>query len=220
MLQYLLFTVYIEKTIQKLQKTARKLHFEQFFISFCYDIDKGKEMLIMKKLNPIIQFIIGFFSIMLLWGIGALVNTYTVDMWLDENIDTGNLILSCIVPMVVIILIPIMLLVFTVISKRKSLKIMYISALIATALPVLSSAFSMLFSNDGNILSWIYYFTIGLILYPFGRMAFEVYDGVDSFYWVYKDAFIEDSTIIGFLVVAIVVSIVLYRVIKVKTKCE
>ena len=174
----------------------------------------------MKKLNPIIQFIIGFFSIMLLWGIGALVNTYTVDMWLDENIDTGNLILSCIVPMVVIILIPIMLLVFTVISKRKSLKIMYISALIATALPVLSSAFSMLFSNDGNILSWIYYFTIGLILYPFGRMAFEVYDGVDSFYWVYKDAFIEDSTIIGFLVVAIVVSIVLYRVIKVKTKCE
>ena len=220
MLQYLLFTVYIEKTIQKLQKTARKLHFEQFFISFCYYIDKGKEMLIMKKLNPIIQFIIGFFSIMLLWGIGALVNTYTVDMWLDENIDTGNLILSCIVPMVVIILIPIMLLVFTVISKRKSLKIMYISALIATALPVLSSAFSILFSNDGNILSWIYYFTIGLILYPFGRMAFEVYDGVDSFYWVYKDAFIEDSTIIGFLVVAIVVSIVLYRVIKVKTKCE
>ena len=174
----------------------------------------------MKKLNPIIQFIIGFFSIMLFWGIGALVNTYTVDMWLDENIDTGNLLLSCIVPMVVIILIPIILLVFTVISKRKSLKVMYISALTATALPVLSSAFSMLFSNDGNILSWIYYFTIGLILYPFGRMAFEVYDGVDSFYWVYKDAFIEDSTIIAFLLIAAVISIILYKKIKPKKEVE
>ena len=48
----------------------------------------------MKKLNPVIQFIIGFFSIMLLWGIGALVNTYTVDMWLSENIDTENLLFS------------------------------------------------------------------------------------------------------------------------------
>ena len=174
----------------------------------------------MKKLNPIIQFIIGFFSIMVLWGIGALVNTYTVDMWLSENIDTENLILSCIVPMVVIILIPIMLLVFTVISKRKSLKIMYISALIATALPVLSSAFSILFSNDGNILSWIYYFTIGLILYPFGRMAFEVYHGVDSFFYVYLDSFLERSTIIGFLVVAIIISIILYKKIKPKKEVE
>ncbi len=170
----------------------------------------------MKKLNPYIQFIIGFFSIMLLWGIGALFNTYTVDMWLDDNIDTENLIFSCIVPMVVIILIPIILLVFTIISKRKSLKVMYISALTATALPVLSSMFSMLFSNDGNILSWIFGLTIGIILYPFGRMAFEVYDGVSSFYWVYKDSFMEDSTIIVFLVVAMIISLVLYKKIKPK----
>ena len=56
MLQYLLFTVYIEKTIQKLQKTARKLHFEQFFISFCYDIDKERGMENMKeKDNQLIE---------------------------------------------------------------------------------------------------------------------------------------------------------------------
>ena len=56
MLQYLLFTVYIEKTIQKLQKTARKLHFEQFFISFCYYIDKERGMENMKeKDNQLIE---------------------------------------------------------------------------------------------------------------------------------------------------------------------
>lgn len=165
----------------------------------------------MKKLNPVIQFIIGFFSIMLLWGIGALVNTYTVDMWL---IDTGNLISSCKVSMAVVILIPVLLIIITVISKRKSLEVMYASALTATALPVLSSVFSMLFSDDGNILTWIFAFTIGLVLYPFGRMAFEVFNGVKSFYWVYKDAFIEDSTIIVFLVVAIIISLILYKKIK------
>lgn len=165
----------------------------------------------MKKLNPVIQFIIGFFSIMLLWGIGALVNTYTVDMWL---IDTGNLISSCKVSMAVVILIPALLIIITVISKRKSLEVMYVSALTATALPVLSSVFSMLFSDDGNILTWIFAFTIGLVLYPFGRMAFEVFNGVKSFYWVYKDAFIEDSTIIVFLVVAIIISLILYKKIK------
>lgn len=165
----------------------------------------------MKKVNPVIQFIIGFFSIMLLWGIGALVNTYTADMWF---IDTENLIFSCIVSMAVVILIPALLIIITVISKRKSLEVMYVSALTATALPVLSSVFSMLFSDDGNILTWIFAFTIGLVLYPFGRMAFEVFNGVQSFYWVYKDAFIEDSTIIVFLVVAIIISLILYKKIK------
>lgn len=170
----------------------------------------------MKKLNPYIQFVIGFFSIMLLWGIGALANTYTVDMWLHDNIDTENLIFSCIVPMVTAVIIPVLLLAFSIICKRKSLKVMYISALIATSLPVFSSIFSMLFSNDGNILSWIFGLTIGLILYPFGRMAFELFDGVNSFYSVYLDSWIEDSTIIVFFVAAIVISLVLYKKIKVK----
>ncbi len=174
----------------------------------------------MKKLNPIIQFIIGFFSIMLLWGIGALVNTYTVDMWLSENIDTENLLFSCIVPFVTAILIPLVLLAFTIICKRKSLKVMYISALSATAIPIFASIISAIFSNDGSILTWIVGFTIGLVLYPFGRMAFELFDGVNSFYFVYLDSFIENSTIIVFFVVAIIISLVLYKKIKAKKSVE
>ena len=168
----------------------------------------------MKKLNPVIQFIIGFFSIMLLWGIGALVNTYTVDMWLSENMDTENLIFSCIVPMATVILIPTLLIMFTVFCKRKSLKVMYISALIATILPVFSCILSMIFSNDGNILSWIFGFTIGLILYPFGRMAYALFDGVNSFFYVYLGSWVDDSTIIVFLVIAIILSLILYKKIK------
>ena len=133
-----------------------------------------------------------------------------------KKIDTDELIFSCIVPMITVILIPVVLLAFTIICKRKSLKVMYISALVATALPVLSSIISAIFSNDGNILTWIVGLTIGLVLYPFGRMAFELFDGVNSFYFVYLDSWIENSTIIGFFIVAIVLSLVLYKVIKVK----
>ena len=170
----------------------------------------------MKKLNPVIQFIIGFFSIMLLWGIGALFNTYSVDIWCSENIDTEELIFSCIVPFVTAILIPLVLLAFTIICKRKALKVMYISALSATAIPIFASIISAIFSNDGSILTWIVGFTIGLVLYPFGRMAFELFDGVNSFYFVYLDSFIENSTIIVFFVVAIIISLILYKKIKAK----
>lgn len=170
----------------------------------------------MKKLNPYIQFIIGFFSIMLLWGIGALFNTYSVDIWCSKNIDTDELIFSCIVPMITVILIPVVLLAFTIICKRKSLKIMYISALSATAIPVLASIISSIFSNDGSILTWIVGLTIGLVLYPFGRMAYELFDGVSSFYYVYLGGFLDRSTIIGFLVVAIIMSLILYKSIKPK----
>ena len=170
----------------------------------------------MKKLNPYIQFVIGFFSIMLLWGIGALFNTYSVDTWCYENIDTEELMFSCIVPMVTAILIPIVLLIFTVICKRKSLKVMYISALSAVSIPVFASIISAIFSNDGNILTWIVGLTIGLVLYTFGRMAFELFDGENSFYFVYLDSWIENSTIIVFLVVAIIISLILYKKIKAK----
>ena len=170
----------------------------------------------MKKLNPYIQFVIGFFSIMMLWGLGALFNTYSVDIWCSEKIDTDELIFSCIVPMITVILIPIVLLIFTIICKRKSLKVMYISALSSTAIPIFASIISAIFSNDGNILTWIVGLTIGLVLYPFGRIAYELFDGVNSFYFVYLDSWIDDSTIIGFFIVAIVLSLVLYKVIKVK----
>ncbi len=174
----------------------------------------------MKKLNPVIQFVIGFFSIMMLWGIGALFNTYSVDIWCSENIDTDELIFSCVVPMITVILIPVVLLAFTIICKRKSLKVMYISALIATILPVFSCVISMIFSNDGNILTWIVGLTIGLVLYPFGRMAFEVFDGVNSFGFVYLDCFIDADTTIGFFVVTIIISLVLCKVIKPKKSVE
>ncbi len=174
----------------------------------------------MKKLNPFLQFVIGFFSIMLLWGIGALFNIPSIDNWCYENIDTEEIIFSCIVPMITVILIPIVLFIFTIICKRKSLKVMYISALSAMAIPVFASIISAIFSNDGNILTWIVGLTIGLVLYPFGRIAYELFDGVNSFFFVYLDSWVDDSTIIGFLVVVMIISLVLYKKIKAKKSVE
>ncbi len=174
----------------------------------------------MKKLNPFLQFVIGFFSIMLLWGIGALFNIPFIDNWCYENIDTEEIIFSCIVPMITVILIPIVLFIITIICKRKSLKVMYISALSAMAIPVFASIISAICSNDGSILTWIVGLTIGLVLYPFGRMAYELFDGVNSFYFVYLDSWIDNSTIIGFLVVVMIISLVLYKKIKAKKSVE
>ncbi|MBE6800623.1 MAG: hypothetical protein E7529_05415 [Ruminococcaceae bacterium] len=170
----------------------------------------------MRKVNPYIQFVIGFFSIMMLWMIGGLFSADFMFDWCCENIDTDELVFSCIIPMITVILIPVVLLAFTIICKRKSLKVMYISALSATAIPVLASIISAIFSNDGNILTWIVGLTIGLILYPFGRIAYELFDGVNSFYFVYLDSWIDNSTIIVLLVVAIIISLILYKSIKPK----
>jgi len=170
----------------------------------------------MRKVNPYIQFVIGFFSIMMLWMIGGLFSADFMFDWCCENIDTDELVFSCIIPMITVILIPVVLLAFTIICKRKSLKVMYISALSATAIPVLASIISAIFSNDGNILTWIVGLTIGLILYPFGRIAYGLFDGVNSFYFVYLDSWIDNSTIIVLLVVAIIISLILYKSIKPK----
>lgn len=166
----------------------------------------------MNKKKSIIQFLVGFTPIFLLWCIGA----YTYMSHFDNfNIDPNHSPYYLVVPVIAVILIPFFLLIFAIVCKRKSLNHMYIGALLATGLPVLASILSPVFSDDGNILSWIYAFTIGLVLYPFGRVAFETFQGISGFYFTFTEQkFIEEETINFVLVAAIIISAILFKVIK------
>lgn len=163
----------------------------------------------MKKTNQIIQFLVGSLSILLLWCVGGFANMayFNYDMPVYTPIAS----------LVAVALIAVLLFVFTFVCKYKSFNAMYIGAVIATALPVLSYFLSSIFSDDGNILSWIFAFTLGIVLYPFSRLAHETFDGISSFYFCFVDErFIEPQSIAFKLTIAIIISVILYLIIKPK----
>ena len=163
----------------------------------------------MKKINSKIQFFIGAISILLLWCIGGFANI----AYLNYDIPVYTHIVS----LAAVALIVVLLFVFTFVCKYKSLNAMYMGAVIATTLPVLSNFLSSIFSNGGNILSWIFAFTLGIVLYPFGRLAHEAFDGISSFYFCFvNESFIEPHSIAFMLAIAIIISVILYLIIKPK----
>ena len=163
----------------------------------------------MKKTNQIIQFLVGSLSILLLWCVGGFANMayFNYDMQVYTPIAS----------LVAVALIAVLLFVFTFVCKYKSFNAMYIGAVIATTLPVLSNLLLSIFSDDGNILSWIFAFTLGIVLYPFGRLAHEAFDGISSFYFCFvNESFIEPHSIAFKLALAIIISVILYITIKPK----
>lgn len=93
---------------------------------------------------------------------------------------------------------------------------MYIGALLGAGIPVLSSILSPLYTiDDGNILCWIFAFTIGLVLYSSAKLTHETYRGFSHFFLTYTEQrFIEEETINFTLVVVIIISVILFKVIK------
>ncbi len=164
----------------------------------------------MKKLNSDLQFIIGFLSIELMWFTGV---------FSEYVFYTESLFLSCILPLIGAMLIPIMVMVFAYISKKYSMKLMYIAALTASGVPLLSSVLSAIFSDDGSILSWIYGLTIGWMLYPFSLLSGFVFEGASSFFFVFTEEFVGGDSLKVLMVVMIIASLIVYKVTKPVKKC-
>jgi hypothetical protein len=95
---------------------------------------------------------------------------------------------------------PLLLMIFAFTGKRKDFKVLYFSSVIGVWLPVLAYICSCVFSDDGNILVWIYGFTLGLLFYPFNRLAWSTFGGI----WT-GDFGVNPDFCAGFLVVGIVV---------------
>lgn len=168
----------------------------------------------MNRTNKIIESAIGFVPMFLLWVIGSLsYKNFYVDMF---TADRNELYIGAVIPMVVIVIMPVLLQIFAIIGKAFILKLMYIFAAIGMGLPALATILFDIFSDDGNILSWIFAFTIGLPLIPFGRIADSAFEGADSFFYIYMNRFLEYNDIFRIYLLAIVISVILFLFVKTK----
>lgn len=158
----------------------------------------------MKTFKSIILGVVGFASIISLWVVGGASHQYML-----SSFDIASDSIYYILPTIVIFAIPVFLLIYSFVSKKLNLKSLYFSALAGVCFPLLAYIFSCVFSNDGNILSWIYAFTIGMIFHPFHWLAWSTFKGV----WFGDFGFSPDFCA-GILVVAIILSFILYKKIK------
>lgn len=170
----------------------------------------------MSKVKVFIQILIGFLPIFILWCVGGYFGDIMNDVDEIFYVENEEIILSCIVPFAIMWIIPFLLCLMSIISKRYNMKALYISAVVSTSLPVVSHFLSSVFSDDGNILSWIFAFTLGLPLYPFGRIAHGLYEGVSSYYFVYKDKFFEEEYFTAIYVGFLILSLIMFFIMRTK----
>lgn len=154
----------------------------------------------MKKtvLNVVLA-IVGFGVMLALWCAGAFCYEY--------SFENGALVNKYdIVPTIIIFAMPVLLLITAFTGKKFRLKVLYYSALIGVGLPVLSNFLFYVFSDDGNILSWIFGLSLGLFMSPFHYLAFNTFDGV----WLGTLGLDSDFCKI-ILVVGICASVAIYK---------
>ncbi|MBE6774329.1 MAG: hypothetical protein E7544_08920 [Ruminococcaceae bacterium] len=165
-----------------------------------------------KKKSSGIQFVFGFGVVMLLWGIGLLAIDpfdWFYNIFMESDIDV-YLILDIVLTGIPF-LICLYLILLSVSGKRNNYKVMYYSALTAVCLPIIAYLFNELPLNDSSIITWILGLTIGWILYPFGLIGLVIFDNVDIGFGYY-----EGMYIVLIMASAAILSMVLYKTIKIK----
>ena len=104
-----------------------------------------------------------------------------------------------------------------IIGKKYDLKYMYYASLISAVVPTATFLFGFMSSDDSNILVWMFWLTIGLILFPFGCLANYCFEGASDFFFCYLnvDSYPEIFAVIAFVVMLI--SLVFLKKCKSKT---
>ena len=130
----------------------------------------------MKKFLKILQVAAGFIPAICFWAIAG----YTQDrmfvsslVGMDYEVTLMNAITTG-----MLIFVMLWAYLWALIGSKFNLSFVYYGALAGVLLPVVSGVVSSFFTDDGNILSWIYMFTIGLILYPVGRLWYFASEGL------------------------------------------
>ncbi len=167
----------------------------------------------MKKKKTIIQIAAGFLPIFILWFLGA----YYGDSFFPDPLSARDIDFNRgteIIPLIVVRIIPILLLVSAVVGERFNLKALYISSVLAVGLPVVSMVCGDVFSDDSNILSWIFAFTLALPMMPFGKVGYSTFDGIDMYLFIHEERFLNRELLMLSLAVVIVVSVIIYVAVK------
>lgn len=125
----------------------------------------------MRIRNTIPQIAMGAFPIMLLWCIASHYGELYSDVYLDSS--ATKLAVNCLNSLGII---PVVLIASAFIYKRYSMKISFITSVVVIVLPVIGVVCNDAFSDDGNILSWIFAFTLAIPMYPFVVVGCNVFE--------------------------------------------
>ena len=168
----------------------------------------------MKKMGKIPQILIGVIPPIIFWIVAGILQDDLLIMEYFEDFDIYLTHIS-LFDTISAIMFPCMFLwlyLWSFIGKRFTLDYIYYGSLIGVLLPAVSAFISTFFTDDGNILSWIYMFTIGLILYPIGRLAYFSFDALDFDIWL------ESDTLSIIIIIIALLSLLIFKHIKKKQR--
>lgn len=176
----------------------------------------------MKSIGKAKQCFIGATPVILLWVLAAISQDEVLVTPIYDTLEATvfknyDIVLSSIIPTIFLSVMLIWVFASAIIGKKYDLNYIYYSALLSGIFPPLTYLSGVIFSNDSNILSWIFCFTIGLILMPFGFLANYCFEGASDFFFCYLnvDSYPEIFALI--LVAVMPVSLVFFKKCKSKT---
>ncbi len=169
----------------------------------------------MKRMGKIPQMFIGITPPIIFWIVAGILqdDLFIMEYFEDFDIFSHTILFNTISA----IMFPCMFLwlyLWSFIGKRFNLDYIYYGSLIGVLLPAVSAFISTFFTDDGNILSWIYMFTIGLILYPIGRLAYFSFHAVPFG----LDLFLDYEGLSIIIIVIALLSLPIFKHIKNKEK--
>ncbi len=168
----------------------------------------------MKRMGKIPQLLIGITPPIIFWIVAGILqdDLFIMEFFEDFDIYLTHISLFDTISAIMFPCMFLWLYLWSFIGKRFSSDYIYYGSLIGVLLPAVSAFVSNFFLDDGNILTWIYMFTIGLILYPIGRLAYFSFDALDFDIWL------ESDTLSIIIVIIALLSLLIFKHIKKKQR--
>lgn len=159
------------------------------------------------KTSKLLQFVLGFGSISILWVAGYL-SSDPFNWLLDKNISDLIWMLFDFISAITPFLISLCLIALSIEGKKHSYKILYYSALAAVCLPVIAYVFGVLMYDDSSVITWLL-MPVAIILYPLGFTVRTIGNAAFNL-----GGFWECEHIVVIMTVLIFASLVIYKKIK------
>lgn len=159
------------------------------------------------KTSKLLQFVLGFVSISILWVAGYLSND-PFDWLLGKDISDLVGVLLDFISAITPFSISLCLIALSIAGKKHSYNMLYYSALAAVCLPVIAYVFGVLMCNDSSIITWLL-MPIAIILYPLGFIVRTIEEAAFNL-----GEFWESEYIVAIMITLVIVSFVIYKKIK------
>ncbi len=163
----------------------------------------------MKNKKTGAQILAGFLPIFILWIIGGVFGD-AYFLFPEDYIFSGWGTGLEYVSVIVVYLMPVFLLISAIVGKRYKFKVLYPASVFAIILPIFAYDCFNFFTNDGNIFTWIFAFTLAIPLLPFGKASDLTFRGIDTYLYANQERFLDCRLLMFSFAVVIVVSFIIY----------